>query len=79
MANYIDKLKTRNKVEYENEKYFAYSYDDFFLGEWVGNINIFDKKTGKAVFHATTSKAVTYDELKEQVDGFDEFRKMIMR
>lgn len=75
MKTYIDDLKTRNKVEYENEKYFAYSYDDFFMGEWVGNINIFDKKTGKAVFHATTRKAVTYDELKKQVDGFDDLEK----
>lgn len=79
MKTYIDDLETRNKVEYENEKYFAYSYDDFFMGEWVGNVNIFDKKTGKAVFHATTSKSLTYDELKKQVDGFDDFIKIIMR
>ena len=72
MNTYIDDLKTRNKVEYENEKYIAYSYDDFFYGEWVGNVNIFDRRTGKPVFHATTSKAVNYDELKKQVDGFDE-------
>lgn len=77
MNTYIDNLETRNKIEYENEKYIAYSYDDFFMGEWVGNINIFDKKTGKAVFHATTSKAVTYDELKKQVDGFDDFIKLM--
>ena len=42
MKTYIDDLKTRNKVEYDNEKYVAYSYDDFFMGEWIGNINIFD-------------------------------------
>lgn len=77
MKTYIDELKTRNKVEYENEKYIAYSYDDFFMGEWVGNINIFDKKTGKAIFHATTSEALTYNKLKKQVDGFDEFIKII--
>ena len=77
MKTYIDELKTRNKIEYENEKYIAYSYDDFFLGEWVGNINIFDKKTGKAVSHATTSKALTYDELKKHVDGFDDFIKLM--
>ena len=69
MKTYIDDLKTRNKVEYENEKYIAYSYDDFFMGEWVGNVNIFDKKTGKAVFHATTSKALIYDKLKKEGHG----------
>lgn len=76
MKTYIDNLEIRNKIEYENEKYIAYSYEDFFMGEWMGNINIFDKKTGKALFHATTRKALTYEELKKRVNSFDDFRKL---
>ena len=63
---YIDKIKTRNLVKVEKNGYVAYSYEDYFMGEWVGNINVF--KDNKPVIHATTIKALTEKELEEYID-----------
>ena len=49
---------------------------DNFMGFKHWDLSIFDEK-GKFVFHATWGDKPTETELKEQVDSFPEFRKML--
>ena len=63
---YIDKIKTRNMVKVEKNGYIAYSYEDYFWGEWVGTINVF--KDNKPIIHATARKALTEEDLEKYVD-----------
>ena len=65
---YIDTLRTRNLIKAEIGDYTAYSYEDFFCGEWIGNLNIFHK--GKALIHATLLRAFTKEELENELKKF---------
>ena len=49
---------------------------DTFMGFKHWDLSIFDEK-GKFVYHATWGNKPTETELKEQVDGFPEFVKML--
>lgn len=72
MKTYIDNLKTRRRVVYETRRYYYVSYDDWFWGQWVGNVNVFDKtKRDPFVLHATLEKAMTYDELKKYAEEYE--------
>lgn len=64
---YIDMIETRNMVRVEKDGYIVYSYEDNFMGEWVGNINVF--KDNKPVIHATTRKALTEEDLEKYIDN----------
>ena len=72
---YIDMIETRNMVKIEKDGYVAYSYEDNFMGGWVGNINIF--KDNKPVIHATTIKALTEKELEEYIDKLPKLFEML--
>ena len=63
---YFEKLKIRNKIEVEKDGYTAYYYEDYFLGEWVGNANVF--KGEKNLLHATLSKPYTKKDLENLID-----------
>jgi hypothetical protein len=64
---YIDDLTTRNFVKFEEMGYVAYFYEDFFMGEWFANFNIF--KDGLMLMHAT---------LIELPPKVEEMRKMFL-
>ena len=49
---------------------------DTYMGFKHWDLSIFDEK-GKFVFHATKSEKPTEKELKEEVDDFPRFRKML--
>ena len=74
---YLDNIETRNMVKVEKNGYVAYSYEDYFMGEWYGNVNIVDAKTGKMVHHATTTKALTEKELEEFIDNIPKRIKIL--
>lgn len=68
MKRYFDNLKIRNRVEVKIGDYTAYSYDDYFMNTWVGNINIF--KEDKPILHATIEKALNEQELKDYLERY---------
>ena len=45
------------------------SYEDYFLGEWIGNISILNK-FDREILHATTTHAYNRKELETYADGF---------
>lgn len=65
---YFDKLKIRNRVEVNIGDYYAYYYEDYFFGEWVGNVNIC--KDIKQILHITTNTPITEKELKQMLENY---------
>lgn len=57
-------LKIRNRHEIEMNGFAFVAYEDLFMGEWIGNVNVFDKD-GINIMHATTTHALDAEELKE--------------
>lgn len=62
---YIDRLVTRNLKQYKYNGLIAYTYEDYFYGQWLGNLNIF--KDGKGILHATTSGLLSDEEVMERL------------
>lgn len=72
MKTYVDMLKTKNRVEYETERFFYISYSDYFMGEWFGNVNVFDKRfPDHFVLHATLTEPYTLGELKKFAKNYE--------
>ena len=70
MEFYFDKMKIRNREEFATDKFIFVSYEDFFMGEWIGNINVFDVKTKKMLQHTTTEHALSISQLKEYASRY---------
>ena len=64
---YFDKYLTiRNRVEVSEGEYTLVYYEDYFLEEWVGNLNLI--KDGKSIFHATVyGEPYTKEQLKAEI------------
>ncbi len=50
----------RNVIEVELNGYIGRTYEDYFLGEWVGNFEII--KDNKVIFHTTLNKVLKNEE-----------------
>ena len=68
---YFDELEIRNKIQLDKDGYTAYFYEDYFMGEWVGNVNVY--KGEQHLYHATV-----VGELKQKdLEGHIEFAKKL--
>ena len=59
-------LPIRKRVYVKRGEYTLYSYEDFFCGQWMGNLNIY--KGEQMVCHATLDKAYTRKQLEAKAD-----------
>lgn len=77
MKTYIDKLKTKNRVEYETEDNYYTSYTSFSDGYEYGNVNVFNKKIPEHHFtyHATLDRPYTLRELKKFAIKYERWMK----
>ena len=70
MARYVDKLKVRKMITVEYHGLTFMTYDDYFLGQWVGNINVFDGD--QMLLHATLiNGSLTKEQLLEYAKEFN--------
>lgn len=67
---YFDDFKIiRNRCEIKKAGLIFITYDDFMMGTWFGNINIFDKH-GNTIMHATIDQALEKHELRHYAEEF---------
>lgn len=67
----------RGFAQYEEGEWAIYTYEDFFLGEWVGNEEI--RHNGKMIMHATlTTGAIKPEDLPKRLHDGIELHKMLI-
>lgn len=75
---YFDKMEIRNKRTFKYRGYTFVSYDDFFMGEWMGNVNVLDKDE-RNVMHATLAEPnMSQEELEDYAKSYFSFRDLLL-
>lgn len=72
---YFDRMKIRKRVSVKMGDYEAFSYEDKFFNQWVGNIGLY--KDDKAILHATIEKAMDEQELMKWLENYLALEKHI--
>ena len=62
----FEDLDIRNLIQLDKDGYTAFFYEDCFLGEWIGNVNVY--KGEQYIYHATVCKTLTQEDLVGHIE-----------
>lgn len=63
---YFENLMIRNKKSIDKDGYTVYYYEDYFMEQWVGNINVCVGETN--LYHATVDGYVSDEEMLKHLE-----------
>ena len=63
---YFEELDIRNLEQLYKDGYTAFFYEDCFLGEWIGNVNVY--KGEQHIYHATVCRTLEQKDLEEYIE-----------